>query len=151
MEFHAKNLEETLAFGARLGALLRGDETIELVGDVGAGKTTLVKGIAQALSISEPVQSPTFTILRMYENEDGQRVAHYDFYRLGEAGIMQAELSESLEDDSTIVIVEWPAVVDGVLPEDRIVISISSPAETQRVFRVSGLGSRSQAIVEKLA
>ena len=71
--------------GEAIGRSVSGSEVLELVGDIGAGKTTLTKGIARALGIIEPVQSPTFTISRVYDSPKGLRLAHYDFYRLSEA------------------------------------------------------------------
>lgn len=119
-------------FGQRLGQLLRGGEVIELRGDVGAGKTTLTKGLAVGLAISEPVQSPTFTISRVYEARDNIQLAHYDFYRLGDAGIMADELGDVLGDPTTVTVIEWADIVEGVLPESRMTIAITSPTETSR-------------------
>jgi tRNA threonylcarbamoyladenosine biosynthesis protein TsaE len=93
-------------FGARLGAKLSGGEVIELVGDIGAGKTTFTKGLARGLGVSDDVQSPTFTISRIYETPSGIRLAHYDFYRLQDAGVMQMELAESVCDPHTITVIE---------------------------------------------
>lgn len=112
-------------FGRKLGELLRGGEVLELIGDVGAGKTTLAKGIAAGLNVDEDVQSPSFTISRTYDARDGLILEHYDFYRLHEAGVMAYELSESIADDKTIVMIEWAETVASVLPEERIVIRIS--------------------------
>ena len=67
---------EMKAFGMNLGTLLRGGEVLELIGDVGAGKTTLAKGIAQGIGVTEDVQSPSFTISRVYETNHGLRLAH---------------------------------------------------------------------------
>ena len=102
---------ETRALGERLGALLRGGETIELVGDVGAGKTTFVKGLALGLGIDEDVQSPSFTISRLYDARDNLRLAHYDFYRLTNAGIMADELTETTQDSATVTVIEWADIV----------------------------------------
>lgn len=113
------------AFGCRLGEQFRGGEVVELIGDVGAGKTTLAKGIAAGLSVEEDVQSPSFTISRTYDVRDGLRLEHYDFYRLQEAGVMAYELSESIADQKTVVLVEWAETVASVLPKDRIVVRIS--------------------------
>ncbi|MCA9334779.1 tRNA (adenosine(37)-N6)-threonylcarbamoyltransferase complex ATPase subunit type 1 TsaE, partial [Candidatus Saccharibacteria bacterium] len=68
--------------GSVLGKTLTGGETIELVGDVGAGKTTFVRGVARGMHVDETVQSPSFTISRIYEATEGRRLVHYDFYRL---------------------------------------------------------------------
>jgi tRNA threonylcarbamoyladenosine biosynthesis protein TsaE len=121
-------------FGQNLGRLLEGGETIELVGDVGAGKTTLTKGIALGLDIDDAIQSPTFTINRVYPARNDLTLAHYDFYRLKDAGIMTAELHEVINDPAMITIVEWGEVVAGVLPESRIRISIlPTDAEGRRL------------------
>jgi tRNA threonylcarbamoyladenosine biosynthesis protein TsaE len=111
--------------GTQLGGQFRGGEVIELIGDVGAGKTTLAKGIAVGLGVNEDVQSPSFTISRTYVARDDLVLEHYDFYRLAEAGVMAYELSESISDDKTVVLVEWAETVASVLPEERIVIRIN--------------------------
>lgn len=121
-----------------MGRLLEGGEIIELVGDVGAGKTTLVKGIAKGLEITEELQSPTFTISRVYDARDGLRLAHYDFYRLANPGIMQHELLEDIHDPKTITIIEWAAIVDGALPATRVAIRFRAPSETTRLLEIEG-------------
>ena len=131
------SLEAMLAFGELIGARLRGGVVIELIGDIGAGKTTLTKGIAKGLGVDEDVQSPSFTISRLYEARDGLRLAHYDFYRLHDPGILAAELSEAMSDPQTIVVVEWADVVEQVLPDDRVTIRISSPTETSRQLDIT--------------
>ncbi len=125
------------AFGAQVGALLRGGETIELVGDVGAGKTTFVKGLAQGLGVEEDVQSPSFTISRVYDGREGIILAHYDFYRLGEAGILSEDLHESIADSVVVTVIEWAGIVNDVLPTDRIRIEIRSSSETERELVIS--------------
>lgn len=150
MERILKNIEATVDFGGCLGEALMGGEVIELVGDVGAGKTTLVKGIASALGITEPVQSPTFTISRVYEARDGLTLAHYDFYRLNDAGIMREELAEAISEPRSIVILEWADVVDGVLPEDRLTIELVAASEDERQLEIHAGGTGSRAVLEKL-
>jgi tRNA threonylcarbamoyladenosine biosynthesis protein TsaE len=136
--------------GARIGALLHGGEVIELVGDVGAGKTTFTKGLAKGLGIDEDIQSPTFTISRVYEARDELTLAHYDFYRLVDAGIMSAELYEAVHDPGTVTVIEWGDVVAGVLPKDRISLAITATGEEQRLVAINGQGERSIKIVEQL-
>lgn len=135
----------TRQFGEKLGRLLKGGEVIELVGDVGAGKTSLTKGIAKGLGIVEEVQSPTFTISRQYEGRDNLRLAHYDFYRINDAGIMADELHELVGDPKVITVVEWSKVVEDVLPNDRIKIAIISPTVDTREFTVEGITSLENA------
>lgn len=148
--YHLEDLEQTQRFGQKFGSVLEGGEVIELVGDVGAGKTTLVKAIARGLDINDTVQSPTFTISRVYEARDELRLAHYDFYRLNEAGIMREELAEALSDPACITILEWSEIVEGVLPEDRLVINLTSPSEDTRNVTVSANGPVSEKTLEEL-
>jgi tRNA threonylcarbamoyladenosine biosynthesis protein TsaE len=138
------------AFGAKLGALLRGGEVLELVGDVGAGKTTLTKGVAAGMGVDEDVQSPTFTISRIYETPKGLHLAHYDFYRLHDAGIMADELHETIHDPTIVTIIEWAEIVNGVLPTDRLMIHIKSPTETLRHITITAGGEKSQKILGQL-
>lgn len=141
------------AFGSQLGALLRGGEVIELVGDVGAGKTTLTKGIADGMRIDEDIQSPSFTINRVYDAPSGVRLAHYDFYRLHDAGIMADELHETIHDPRTTTVIEWAEIIAGVLPDDRLTITIYSTAgdEHARRVEIAAGGDKSGRLLEKLA
>ena len=124
------------ALGAALAARFVGGECIQLVGDVGAGKTTLVKGIGEGLGIDEPIQSPSFTISRVYDAER-LRLVHYDFYRLQDAGIMAEELKEALSDPESVVIIEWADIVEGVLPQQHHTITITALSETERSVALS--------------
>ncbi len=131
--------QEMQAFGERLGARLVGGSVVELIGDVGAGKTTLTRGIAQGLGVEETVQSPSFTLNRVYDASAQRQLVHYDFYRLGDAGILADELADTMGRSDTITIIEWADIVEGVLPDDRIAISITSPSETERAVTVKGI------------
>lgn len=145
-----KSEEEMQRLGERLGRLFRGGEVVELIGDVGAGKTTFVRGVARGMGVSEVVQSPSFTINRVYDASDDRRLVHYDFYRLQDAGIMANELAEAVDDDKTSVVVEWADAVERVLPVDRLSISITSPAETVRQLILQGGGETSERLVREL-
>lgn len=135
--------------GEAIGRSVSGGEVLELVGDIGAGKTTLTKGIARALGINEPVQSPTFTISRVYDSPKGLRLAHYDFYRLGEAGIMGDEIREAADDDS-VMIVEWAGAVDDDLPKDRLVVKITTISEEERLVEFHPGGKKSTELWQKI-
>lgn len=135
--------------GEAIGRSVSGGEVLELVGDIGAGKTTLTKGIARALGINEPVQSPTFTISRLYDSPKGLRLAHYDFYRLGEAGIMGDEIREAMDDDS-VVVVEWAGTVDDDLPKDRLVVKITTISEEERLVEFHPGGKKSAELWQKI-
>lgn len=150
MIIEVKSALEMKAFGKRLASLLKGGEVIELIGDVGAGKTTLTKGIADGMGVDEDVQSPSFTISRVYPVRDGLTLAHYDFYRLTDAGVMKQELAEVIKDLKTITIIEWGNIVTGVLPTDRLTLSIVPPTEMTRRIIVEAHGPKSKKIEQGL-
>lgn len=111
-----------IQFGKTIGQTISVPSVIELIGDVGTGKTTITKGIASALGITEEVTSPSFTISKRYSFEkDGlsRELVHYDFYRLGEPGIMEEDLIENINDANTVVVIEWGNSVADLLPETR--------------------------------
>ena len=97
---------------------------IELVGDVGAGKTTFTKGLARGFEITEEITSPTFTISKVYENSRGQKLVHYDFYRLENPGIMVEDLFENLQDPQTVTVIEWADTVSEILPANHLRLEI---------------------------
>jgi tRNA threonylcarbamoyladenosine biosynthesis protein TsaE len=128
--------DDTARLAERLGARLRGGEVIELVSDVGGGKTTFVKSLAKGMGSTDTVGSPTFTISRQY-TAGVLTLYHFDFYRLHEPGIMAAELSEVLSDESAVVAIEWADIVEGVLPAERLTITITATGENERTFKFS--------------
>ena len=130
---------EMRALAEKIGAQLDGGAVFELVGDIGAGKTTFTKGLAVGLGVDDDVQSPSFTISRTYDARGGLQLVHYDFYRLDDPGIMQNEVAELVHDSSTVTVIEWADVVEGVLPEDRIRIRIQATDETRRIVEILGL------------
>lgn len=111
-----KSEEEMIRFGEKIAEAISLPCCIELVGDVGTGKTTITKGIAKGLGISDEVTSPSFMISKQYAFDSGKLV-HYDFYRLAEPGIMSEDLYENLSDPKTVTIVEWGDSVAELLPE----------------------------------
>ncbi len=114
--------QEMLEFGKNFAQNM--PHIIELVGDVGAGKTTFVRGLAKGLGIKEPITSPSFTISKTYACPDGRTLTHYDFYRLDNPGIMKEDLEESIENPNNITIVEWGESVSDILPKDHTIINI---------------------------
>jgi tRNA threonylcarbamoyladenosine biosynthesis protein TsaE len=134
-------------FGNQLSVLLDGGAVLELIGDVGAGKTTLTRAIARGLGITDSIQSPTFTISNRYEAPNGLVLAHYDFYRLNDAGIMKDELVEALGDKGVIAIIEWGDIIEDVLPNDRLTIYIQSNGEYSRQIEIVAHGERMKMLI----
>jgi tRNA threonylcarbamoyladenosine biosynthesis protein TsaE len=133
---HSTSSKATERIGQLLGQNLKGGEVIELMSDLGGGKTTLVRGIARGIGSSDKVSSPTFTVSKEY-NAGKLRIVHYDFYRLHDAGILQFELAESLNDSHTITIIEWADIVLNVLPEERITTKITTLSDDERLLAFS--------------
>lgn len=135
MQLHSASSEATEEIGRKIGQKLKGGEIIELISDLGGGKTTLVRGIAKGLGSHDKVSSPTFTVSKEY-TAGKLRIVHYDFYRLQDPGIMAHELAESLEDPKAIIIIEWADIVQDILPESRISIQISTMSESERMLDI---------------
>lgn len=124
-----------IQFGASLARQLQLPATIELLGDLGVGKTTLVKGLAKALNIQEAVTSPSFTISNTYVGQLDTRpvtLRHYDFYRLQDPGILSQEIEESVQQPNTLTVVEWGESLANVLPKNRLRIIIRYLEDGQR-------------------
>jgi tRNA threonylcarbamoyladenosine biosynthesis protein TsaE len=151
MIMNVKSVEEMKRFGEKLGQSLKGGEVIELIGDIGAGKTTFTKGLATGLKVEDDVQSPTFTISRVYDARDGLELIHYDFYRLAEPGVLKMEIEESVHRPDAVTVIEWGGIVEGVLPEDRLTLTITAVADTERKISVRASGSRAIAVMEAVS
>ena len=151
MEQEVADAQAMITLGTHIGSLCAGGEVIELIGDIGAGKTTLTKGLAMGMGIDEDIQSPTFTISRVYTSESGLVLAHYDFYRLQDPGIMSAELYESVNDPKTVTVIEWGGVVAGVLPSDTLRLRINSLLDDVRSVTMTAGGPRSRRILEEMS
>ena len=118
-----KSENEMLKFGEKFVKDLAFPAVIQLIGDVGAGKTTFTRGLAKGLGVSEPVTSPSFVISKRYAGKKVDLI-HYDFYRLDDPGIMAEDLADSLSEENAVVVVEWGGDVEGLLPENHIKIEI---------------------------
>jgi tRNA threonylcarbamoyladenosine biosynthesis protein TsaE len=122
-----------LALAGRLGGKLKGGEVIELIGDLGSGKTAFVKGMAAGMGSKDQVSSPSFTLSNQYRAKK-LSLYHFDFYRLDEPGILEEELREVVQDDKAVVVIEWPQIVEADLPAERLIIHIKVLSENSRQF-----------------
>lgn len=125
------SVSATEELAEHIGKQIRGGEAIELVSDLGGGKTAFVRGLARGMGSKDHVASPTFTISKEYRAGD-LTLHHFDFYRLETPGIMTAELGELLDDPKAVVAVEWSDIVRHVLPDRRLTVRLQRTGEDTR-------------------
>jgi tRNA threonylcarbamoyladenosine biosynthesis protein TsaE len=150
--------EETYRLGQRLGGMLQPPQIIALHGDLGAGKTALIQGIAAGLGITARVTSPTFILVNRYPTPSGGELIHIDCYRLGETRTdptLEAAtfgLDEILTDEQAITVIEWAERVADLLPVDYLQITLTHDpqAEQGRAILVTAHGAQSTQLLQTL-
>ena len=133
--------------GGRLVRLLPVPSFVALFGDLGAGKTALVRGMGAAVGTSE-VRSPTFTIVHEYVTSP--RLIHFDAYRLADAEELSAIGFEEYLAQDAIVVLEWAERVPEALPRERLEIHLSGSGEEPRALELVALGARYESVVNAL-
>ena len=128
MEFETFSPEETLELGRKFGREAQPGDVYTLVGDLGVGKTVFTQGIAQGLGIEEPICSPTFTIVQVYE-EGRMPFYHFDVYRIGDIEEMDEIGYEDCFYGEGVCLIEWSTLIQEILPEDAIHITIEKDLE----------------------
>ena len=149
MQITVKNVTELAEVAQYLAENLPTKFCLELIGDVGAGKTTFTKALVEKLGSNDEVTSPSFVINNRYQLSDGREVSHYDFYRLGEAGVISQELLEDLMNQQTCVIVEWAETVSQVLPAERLQMTITTLADGGRRLELVGFDTGNMNMEQK--
>lgn len=133
----------------RLGGLLKPGDVVCLTGDLGAGKTTFVQGVAKGWGSLDAVSSPTFVLVNVYRRQDGMTLSHLDAYRL--SGADEAEDLDLLPlMENGPVLIEWSDRIQEVLPQERIWVSLRWLADEQRGLLFKGFGKHSQSIIKSL-
>ena len=148
-EFFSRSAEQTRRIGMRLGGLLQSSDLICLQGDLGAGKTTLVQGLAQGWGSLDAVSSPTFVLVNEYRRPDACQLFHIDAYRL-ESAPEAAELDLDSMLAHGALIVEWAERIMSVLPNERLWISLDYRAEEQRQMSFRANGAYYDELLAKL-
>ena len=152
LEVFAKSLGESALKSLKSSS---GPVVFELVGDVGAGKTTFTRALARGLGVTSPVTSPSFSVSNRYsfqlfsmKSEPSSAsekplktpsfgtLIHYDFYRLDDPGIMRFELEEALSDSSAVIVIEWGKDLSSLLPASRTKITFKILSETERELEI---------------
>ncbi len=147
LEIISRSPEQTRRVGMRLGALLQPGEVVCLIGDLGAGKTTFVQGLAAGWGSLDSVSSPTFVIVNLYRRLDKSQLFHLDAYRLsGPAEAADLDLDAMLE--AGTLVVEWGDIIAGALPEERLWVNLHYVDDFQRDLIFSAHGEHYQ---QKLA
>jgi tRNA threonylcarbamoyladenosine biosynthesis protein TsaE len=135
-----RDAAETHALGQRLGALLRPGDVVVLDGELGTGKTVMAKGIAIALGVTEPVVSPTFTVVREYDAPTP--FVHVDVYRLDHLQELHDLGFDDLVGGEAVTVVEWGERVSAVLPSDRLRVLLEPGADDDdRIVSVDATGT----------
>ena len=129
LDLGAPTVEDTRAIGAALAPLLEAGDAVALTGELGAGKTTFVQGVARGLGVTGTVGSPTFTLVREYHGR--LTVQHADVYRLDRVQDVLDLGFEEMTDDA-VLIVEWGDAVEGLLPAEHLSIELTVPGEDER-------------------
>lgn len=136
LELVSKSAEQTENIARLIGARLMGGEVIELISDLGGGKTTFTRGLVEGAGSKDIVSSPTFTVSKVYKAGTFE-IHHFDFYRLGEAGLAAHELQDLLKDNGVVIVVEWGGVVEHVLPDRRVTINLVRTADDSRKLNIT--------------
>ena len=128
MIIETRSAEETYQLGIEIGQKATKGQVYTLVGDLGVGKTVFTQGLAKGLEIDEPISSPTFTIVQVYD-EGRLPFYHFDVYRIGDISEMDEIGFEDYVYGEGVSLIEWANLIEEILPEERIAITIEKDLE----------------------
>ena len=131
------NQDETREVGHKLAALLPNGSVVLLKGDLGAGKTTLVRGVVEALGITEKITPPTFNIMKLYL-KGSKPLVHIDAYRLEDHNV-DIGLDEFIGIDRGLTFIEWPDYIKNLIPDNAIIINIKNIGNDDREINIEGI------------
>jgi tRNA threonylcarbamoyladenosine biosynthesis protein TsaE len=146
-EFLSRSPEQSRRLGMRLGSLLQPGDLICLQGELGAGKTTFVQGMAQGWGAMDAVSSPTFVLVNVYRRPDYGQFFHFDAYRVDSIGEAEELDLDDLLSQGPLVI-EWPERVNAILPEERMWAWLEYVADEQRSIRILSRGDRYEGLLK---
>lgn len=135
-QINSTSSDFTEKLAAKIGKNLKGDEVIELISDLGGGKTVFTKGLVAGAGSQDLVSSPTFTISKIYKCPKFE-IHHFDFYRLSDPGVVKLELKEVIHDKKIVTVVEWANIVGKVLPKKHIKTEIKSSNDNERLIKIT--------------
>ena len=151
----SKSPTTTVELGKQIGMLMKGGEVLGLIGDLGAGKTTFVKGIARGLGVANhhPVNSPSFVLLREYEGR--VPLYHFDAHRLtgGAADLLRLEQEVGLEEyfyGKGVSVMEWADRIETLLPKEYLRIEFRHSKENERIINFYPIGKQYEKLIDGL-
>lgn len=130
--------DETINIGKKIGEKLKSGDVLAYTGDLGAGKTTLTRGIALGMGLDDEVCSPTFSLVNEYRGKN-ITLYHFDMYRItNEEALESTGFYDYLDDDSSVIVIEWSENISEFLPNSTIFIGIEKISEDKREITVKG-------------
>jgi tRNA threonylcarbamoyladenosine biosynthesis protein TsaE len=148
VKIYLENEEKTREIGSKLGELLTPKSVICLIGDLGAGKTTMTQSLARALGVDDYITSPTFTIVNEYEGK--MPLYHFDVYRIGSSEEMYDIGFDEYIDGDGVCIIEWANLIEDILPDEYLYIEMNYK-ETGREMILTPKGDKYEEIVKELS
>ncbi len=147
--FEIKTEDEMMQFGSALAKVCEPGCVVFLEGELGAGKTTLVRGVLRALGHSGAVKSPTYTLVEQYDF-DKKRIYHFDLYRLGSPEELEYMGGRDYFQANTISFIEWPMNAEGYLPEADLTIVIEYQGMDQRFVQINSSTTLGESMLSAL-
>lgn len=141
MTFESHSREETIKFAADMAAKAEPGEVFTLTGDLGVGKTVFAKGFAKGLEVTEPVTSPTFTIVQEYLS-GRLPFYHFDVYRIGDPDEMEETGFYDYLDRGGVVLIEWAELIEDILPSPRTAIKLEKDLDGDDDYRLITVENR---------
>lgn len=146
-KIYLEDENKTKEIGYKLGKLLTENSVICLVGDLGAGKTTLTQSIAKSLEVDDYITSPTFTIVNEYEGK--YPLYHFDVYRIGSSDEMYDIGYDEYIENGGVCIIEWANLIEDILPDEYLYINLKY-LDNSREMILNPIGDKYEKIVEEL-
>ncbi|MGX4598212.1 tRNA (adenosine(37)-N6)-threonylcarbamoyltransferase complex ATPase subunit type 1 TsaE [Faecalimicrobium sp. JNUCC 81] len=147
INIYLENEEKTKEIGYKLGTLLQPGSVICLIGDLGAGKTTMTQSLAKALEVDDYITSPTFTIVNEYEGK--MPLYHFDVYRIGSSDEMYDIGYDEYINGEGVCIIEWANLIEDILPDEYLQIELRYK-DMSREMILNPVGKRYEKLVEEL-
>lgn len=145
-DFLSHSPEQTRRLGMRLGALLQPGDVVCLQGELGAGKTTFVQGLAAGWGSLDAVSSPTFILVNVYQRADGGQLFHFDTYRV-ESALEAEELDLDAMLAAGPLVIEWPERLESILPAERLWLKLEHVDEDRRQITFLPTGKRYETLL----